>query len=218
MVECSEILLSSAYLPNIQYFSKLLSGSKATIEVHDNYQKQSYRNRTIIFSANGPLNLVIPVIKPNGNNTKTHDVIIDYEPPWQQIHWKAIVSAYKHSPFFEIFEEELRPVFQAKEKFLLDWNFLILDEIFKIAGIDKSYSRTHSFSRLNDEQILDYRDSIHPKARMQKNDPFFEQKTYFQVFSNKFGFFPNLSFIDLLFNEGSEATYICRQCIKKGQF
>lgn len=217
MDENSEVLLSSAYLPNIQYFSKLLSGKKVSVEVHENYQKQSYRNRTIILSANGPLSLVIPVIKPDGNNTKTRDILIDYEPPWQQVHWKAIVSAYKHSPFFEIFEEEFHPVFQKKEKYLLDWNFLILDQVLLISGIDCIYMKTESFIHPKNTIIPDYRDTIHPKARMHKDDPEFEQKTYFQVFSNKFGFIPNLSFIDLLFNEGSEAEFICKKCIKKGQ-
>jgi WbqC-like protein family len=212
-----EILLSSAYLPNIHYFSKLLSGKKVAIEVHDNYQKQSFRNRTVILSANGPLNLVIPVIKPNGNNTKTRDILIDYEPPWQQVHWKAIVSAYKHSSFFEIFEEELKPAFHRREKYLLDWNFLILDQIYTISGIARSYVETDNYINANLKEVDDYRDSIHPKARMQKEDVHFEQQSYFQVFSNKFGFVPNLSFIDLLFNEGSEAEYICKKCIKKGQ-
>jgi hypothetical protein len=217
MDENPEILLSSAYLPNIQYFSKLLSGEKVTIEVHDNYQKQSFRNRTVILSANGPLNLVIPVIKPNGNNTKTRDILIDCEPPWQHLHWRAIVSAYKHSPFFEIFEKELQPIFLKKEKYLLDWNFLVLNQILMISGIECFYAKTDAFIHPKNITILDYRDIIHPKARMQKDDPDFEQKTYSQVFKSKFGFIPNLSFIDLLFNEGSEAEFICKRCIKKGQ-
>jgi len=216
MDKCPEIFLSSAYLPNIHYFSKLISNKNVTIEVHDNYQKQSYRNRTVILSANGPLNLVIPVIKPNGNNTKTRDILIDYEPPWQQVHWKAIVSAYKHSPFFEIFEDELRPSFAKKEKFLLDWNFYILDTILTITGIECLYSKSDLYIKPEGNNSFNFRDTIHPKARMQKEDPDFEPLNYFQVFSNKFGFVPNLSFIDLLFNEGSEAEYICRKSTKKG--
>jgi hypothetical protein len=148
MSDFSEILLSTAYLPNIQYFSKLLSNKNVLIETEDNYQKQSYRNRTIILSANGPLSLVIPVIKPNGNNTRTRDIIIDQNAPWQQIHWKAIVSAYKHSPFFDIFEAEIFPVFQTKEKFLLDWNFFVLDQVLKISGIEKSYLKTISYQHI----------------------------------------------------------------------
>lgn len=213
MNESPDILLSSAYLPNIQYFSKLLSGKKVAIEVHENYQKQSYRNRTVILSANGPLSLVIPVIKTDGNNTKINDILIDYEPPWQQVHWRAIVSAYKHSPFFEIFEDELYPIYRKKVKFLLEWNIMVLDHLLNIAGINCSYTKTSSFQHPKYSSLADFRNSIHPKPRMQKDDSEFEQVKYFQVFNDKFGFIPNLSFIDLLFNEGSEAEFICKKCI-----
>jgi hypothetical protein len=218
MPDCTEIILSSAYLPNVQYFSKLLSGKKVFIETHDNYQKQSYRNRAIILSANGPLNLVIPVIKPNGNNTKTRDILIDHDAPWQQIHWKAIVSAYKHSPFFDIFEPEFYPVYLKKEKFLLDWNFFILDQVLSISGIQNNYKLTGSYQHAYEKDILDYRESIHPKKDHHIHiDGNFNPIPYYQVFTNKFGFSPNLSFIDLLFNEGPDAAYICKKCIEKGQ-
>jgi hypothetical protein len=217
MPEYSEIILSSAYLPNIQYFSKLLGGNKVSIETHDNYQKQSFRNRSIILSANGPLNLVIPVIKTKGNNTATKEILIDHDNPWQQIHWKAIVSAYKHSPFFDIFEPELQPLYLRKEKYLLDWNFYILDQILSISGIEKKYVLTNSYQQNPEKDILDLRESIHPKERLQTIDLQFNPVPYHQVFANKFGFTPNLSFIDLLFNEGPQAEFICKKGIKKGQ-
>jgi len=106
---------------------------------------------------------------------------------------------------------------EKKKKYLLDWNFIVLDQILLISGIECAYSKTLNFVQPENTSIADYRESIHPKTRMQKNDPYFEQKTYYQVFRNKFGFTPNLSFIDLLFNEGPEAEFICKKCIKKGQ-
>jgi WbqC-like protein family len=215
MSDSDQVLLSTAYLPNIQYFSKILNNDKVFIEVHENFQKQSFRNRATILGSNGPLDLVIPIIKPEGNHTGIRSVLIDYSVPWQRVHWKALVSAYKNSPYFEIFEPELFPLFQLSEKFLLDWNFLILDYILSITGVQKKYANTEMYVSQTNANCRDYRNSIHPKKRMQKYDPQFEPVRYFQVFSNKYDFIPNLSIIDLLFNEGPEAICICGKCYKK---
>ena len=215
MLPCNKILLSTAYLPTIQYFSKLLSGNEVIIEVHDTYQKQSYRNRTSIYGSNGPLDLVIPVKRPNGNQTKTCDILLDFDMPWRQTHWKAIISAYRHSPFFEIFEEEIRPLYQVRLKYLIDWNFRLVDSIMEMIGREKRYLMSEDYQNHSDSEILDYRESIHPKKRMQKPDPYFNPLPYFQVFAEKHGFQDNLSFIDLLFNEGPQAIDICLKSIKR---
>jgi len=215
MQKCKKILLSTAYLPNIQYLSKILSFEDVYIEVHDNYQKQSYRNRTTIYGANGPLDLVIPVKRPNGNNTLTKDVLLDYDMPWNETHWKALISAYKHSPFFEIFEEELKPLYKSKFKYLLEWNFYLLDSILHMIGQNKSYKKTSSYIVETDPSICDYRESIHPKGRMQKTDLHFSPLSYSQVFAEKHGYRENLSFVDLLFNEGAQAAYLCRKMALK---
>lgn len=209
MLPCDKILLSTTYLPNIQYFSKLLSGNEVIIEVNDTYQKQSYRNRATIYGANGPLDLVIPVKQPYGNQTKTRDVLLDYDMPWHQTHWKTIISAYRHSPFFEIFEEEIKPIYQTRLKYLIEWNLMLLDSLMEMIGKEKYYSMSEHYQNCSDDTICDYRDSIHPKKRMQKPDPYYKPSSYFQVFAEKHGFHPNLSFIDLLFNEGSQAVDIC---------
>ena len=209
------VLLSSAYLPNIQYFSKLLSYSEILIEIHDTYQKQSYRNRTTILGANGPLDLVIPVKRPSRNKTRTRDVLLDYDMPWQKTHWKAILSAYNHSPFFEIFEPEFSPAFTKHFKYLIDWNFYLIDLILQMTATPVHYRLSDSF--LHIPASHDFRDSIHPKKRMQKADPDFIPLVYFQVFERKNGFVPNLSFVDLLFNEGPRAMFLCKKCTKKGQ-
>ncbi len=213
MQKCKKILLSTAYLPNIQYFSKILSFEEVYIEVHDNYQKQSYRNRTTIYGANGLLDLIIPVKQPDGNNTRTQDVLIDYDMPWNETHWKALVSAYKHSPFFEIFEEELKPLYKRKFKYLLEWNFHLLDSIIAMIGQNISYTKTESFDTDLSSSACDYRESIHPKTRMHKPDPYFSPLSYFQVFAAKHGFQKNLSFIDLLFNEGPQAAHLCKKTV-----
>jgi hypothetical protein len=212
----NQVILSASYLPNIQYFSKLLTYPEVIIEIFDTYQKQSYRNRTTILGANGPLDLVIPVKRPDGNSTKTCNVQIDYDMPWQKTHWKAIISSYKHSPFFDIFEPELEPVYTRNFKYLVDWNLTIIDTILKITGFQAHYKKSNSYI-IAEKSLRDFRDTIHPKIRMHAHDHEFSQIHYFQVFDKKFGFIPNLSFIDLLFNEGPQAVYLCKKCIKKGQ-
>jgi hypothetical protein len=207
------VILSSAYLPNIQYFSKLLNYSEVIIEINDTYQKQSFRNRCTILGANGPLDLVIPVKRLSGNRTMTKDIMLDYDMPWQKIHWKAIISAYKHSAFFDIFEPEISPLFYNTIKYLVDFNFKIIEALFHITGNSIQMNKTTEY--LKNYTIDDFRESIHPKVRMQVPDSNFEQITYFQIFSKKRGFTSNLSFIDLLFNEGPQAIYLCKQCMKK---
>jgi hypothetical protein len=210
-----QVLLSSAYLPNIQYFSKLLSYNNCIIEVNDTYQKQSYRNRATIMGPNGLLDLVIPVKRPSGNRTITKDVLLDYDMPWQKTHWKAILSAYNHSPFFGIFEPELRPAFSRHFKYLIDFNFHLIDLILGMTDTQVQYKPSNVF--INDPHVDDFRFSIHPKKRCQLPDPGFIQVPYFQVFEKNIGFISNLSFIDLLFNEGPQARFICCKCMKKGQ-
>jgi len=210
------IILSVAYLPNIQYFSKLLTYPEILIEVNDTYQKQSYRNRTTIYGANGRLDLVIPVKRSSDNTTKTRDILIDYDMSWQQTHWKAIVSAYKNSPFFEIFEPELKPFYKRREKFLLDWNLSLLDALMEMTATEIHYKKTPDYVKVPPENLEDFRETIHPKKRMQQHDDTFRPIPYFQVFSEKYGFIANLSFIDILFNEGSQAVYLCKNMRKKG--
>ncbi len=210
------VLLSVAYLPNIQYFSKLLTYRNVTIEIYDTYQKQSYRNRTAILGANGKLDLVIPVKRPEENKTKTCNILIDYDMQWQQNHWKAIASAYKNSPFFDIFEAELRPFFRKKEKYLVDWNLTLIDAILQMTATYAPYKKSEYFVKVPQVQTDDFREAIHPKKRMQQPDDTFAPLPYFQVFNNKFGYMANLSFIDLLFNEGSQAVDLCKNMRKKG--
>lgn len=216
MEDCKLILLSSAYLPNIQYFSKLLSGIEVIIEIYDTYEKQSYRNRTTIYGANGPLDLVVPVKRPRGNSTKTCEILLDFDMPWRQIHWKALFSAYNRSPFFEIFEAELRPLYNKKVKYLIDWNSMFLGALMDMIDRERLYSLSEQYQDGSDDKTSDFRDSIHPKKRMHRSDPSFHLSPYFQVFAEKHGFRPNLSFIDLLFNEGSHGVDICLRSIKKG--
>ncbi len=203
-------ILSTAYFPNIQYVSKLWLHKSAYIDIHETYLKQSFRTRCQIAGANGVLDLSIPIIKPHGNKTMTKDIQIEYATNWMQVHWRAIISAYKSSPFFEFFEQELAVLFQEKVKFLIDFNTKALEIVFDALDLKLDLPFTKNFIPLEDTPY-DFRYSIHPKKRLQKPDPDFFSIKYYQVFHSKHGFLPNLSFIDLVFNEGPQAIILCKK-------
>jgi len=194
------VLLSSAYLPPIEYFSSIINSEKQLIEKHETYKKQTYRNRCRILGPNGILTLTIPINKPNGNHTKINEITISYFENWQQIHWRSIESSYNSSPFFLYYKEEFKEIYQKKHKYLFDLNNDFLKLISEFISIEFTINLTSKFVN-NPTNILDLRNIISPKKLSQKID-FIK---YSQVFANKFGFTPNLSIIDLLFNIGPEA-------------
>ncbi len=205
----NEIILSTAYFPNVQYLSKFLAYKNILIEQMDTYAKQSYRNRCIISSANGPLPLTVPVVK--NFRTPVKDIKIDYSEEWQKKQHRAILSAYKNSAFYDYYFPEFEEFFEKKEKFLIDLNMKILDVILDNFGIDKKYSLTNVF--IKEPTCVDFRDKIHPKASKNANDKSFKQAKYYQVFEDKHGFVGNLSVLDLLFNEGPVGLQVLEQSI-----
>lgn len=192
-------ILNTAYFPNIQYISKFVLYDEISIEQMDTYSKQTYRNRCLILAANGPLHLTVPIVK--NFRTPVKDILIDYSDEWQKKQSRAILSAYKNSAFYDHYFPELEHFFVKKEKFLIDLNTKILDTLLGIIGISKSYKITNDYVK-NPESTIDLRDKIHPKPSKNIYDANFEPSEYYQVFSNRHGFIPNLSIIDLLFNEG----------------
>lgn len=193
------VLLSTAYLPPIDYFYFLLNAEKVLIEKHEHYQKQSYRNRCEILSANGKLSLSIPLIK-NTDKEIISQKKISYAENWQNVHWRAITSAYKSSPYFEYFEDEFKPFYTEQFEFLLDYNLQLTQVILKILRIKKEINFTETFEK--ETPFLDLREKIHPKNEVSL--PEAPLDTYYQTFADKFGFTKNLSVIDLLFNKGLE--------------
>ena len=188
-------LLSTAYLGCIQYFEKFLIYDKLILEQFENFPKQTYRNRCNIMNANGLQTLSIPVVKSRSKQF-TKDVKISYDENWQQHHWRSIESAYRNSPFYEHYIDYFASFYENKFEFLLDFNHQLLETVFEIFEINPtiSYSSTYEISITCD----DFRESIHPK----KLNDNLKSKPYIQVFSNKHGFMPNLSIIDVIFNLG----------------
>ena len=207
------ILLSTAYLAPIQYYCKLISYKEIFIEYFENYSKQSFRNRCTILSANGPLSLTIPIKKIHTPKICIKDVQIDHEKRWKEIHLRAIGSAYRSSAFFLYYFDEISFVYQKNHEYLFDFNNDLQVIIMKFLGIEKEIKLTYSFKSLP-FLFDDFADSIHPKKRMNKYDDKFTPQDYFQVFEKKFGFVPNLSIIDLLFNSGPSTVEILKESIK----
>jgi hypothetical protein len=194
------IVIHPTYFPNIAHFIAFVKADEVTFEVDDNYQKQTYRNRSYIYAANGKLLLNIPIIHTQKNRQKYRDVKIANVSKWQELHWKSLESAYRTSPFFEFYEDELKPLFTTKAKFLMDFNFKCFDTICDCLQLDLNTTKTHKFEKEISDK-LDYRKLVNAKK-----EQLFEFDKYTQVFSNKHGFISNLSILDLLFNEGPNAT------------
>lgn len=199
------VLLSSLYLAPIQYYSKLFRAERAIIEVHDNYQKQSYRNRCVIAAANGAMSLSVPIEKPSGLKSKMKDIRIAEHGNWQHLHWNALISAYNSTPFFDYYQDEFNYFYENRFNFLFDLNEQLRSLICKLIGIEVPIEYSPKFIENCSSEIKDYRESIHPKRDWRSFDSEFEAKSYYQVFKEKNGFIANASIIDLLFNMGNEA-------------
>lgn len=195
--------------------SKIINYKDVVIEVNDTYAKQSYRNRCVILSCNGPLSLSIPVVKVNGNNTLTKYIEIDNSTNWQKNHWKAIESAYRNSAYFDFIADILSPHFNQKEHLLVNFNNRIINVILDFMGVSKLLNQSEEFIKHYPYSEDDFRTSIHPKVHYQKFDNSFLPIKYYQVFNDRFDFQPNLSVIDLLFNEGLDTLDIIKNSIIK---
>ena len=200
-----QVLLSTAYFPPIIYF-QYLTQSNCVIEGNENFQKQSYRNRCIILSANGIEQLVIPVKHQDTNKTPIKEQEISYAENWQIKHWRSITSAYNHAPFFEFYKDDIHAILTSKTPLLFDLNHALLKLITSNLQIKRPIiSENWEFFS---ENILDKRNEIHPKLNMELS-----AEKYHQVFNRKFGFTKNLSILDLLFNIGPDAhIYLNREC------
>ena len=219
-------LLSSTYFGPIQWYQKLNRYDECLIERHESFIKQTYRNRMIIPTTNGPLSLTIPTNHDISLSMK--DIRISDHANWRHVHWNALLSAYGESPFFEYYQDDIRPFYEKKYEFLFDFNMETTAKMIELLDIRPKISVTDEYvlseerrvkseefnglanhkvqiSNLKVQSIVDFRDAIRPKKPLP--DPEFESKRYYQVYGQKHGFQPNMSILDLLFNEGNEAIF-----------
>jgi len=190
-------LLPSVYLGPIDYYGIIANSNEVIIEQHENFVKQSYRNRCHIYAANGLLKLAVP-IRHKGERQIVKDVVIANDEQWQKLHWKSICTAYRSSPYFEYYEDDFAPFYEKEYKFLMDLNRELCELITGLLGIELTTSQTTSYEA-NPEGVRDLRSSSEDQHQ-EKNE------RYLQVFESKHGFIPNLSIIDLLFNLGPQAS------------
>ncbi|HUH19710.1 WbqC family protein [Albibacterium sp.] len=195
------ILLPVFYLGSLEYYSKIKHHSdNITLEACEHYPKQTNRNRTIIHSANGKLNLTVPVKSGSNVHTKMKDVRISYDANWQRLHWRSIQTSYRSSSFFEYYEDDFAPFFHTQTEFLFDFNIELMQLCLKLLNLKPHISVTTEYVK-DVEGLEDYRNAI--KSNRQSDS--YNLKPYFQVFEDKNGFIPNLSIIDLLFNQGPQS-------------
>lgn len=198
------VLLTSAYLAPVEYYSAMINAESVFLENCDFYIKQTYRNRCIIAAANGIMALSIPVEKSGEKKILTRDIRISEHSDWQIQHWRSIESAYNSTPFFEYYKDDLFPFFEKKWKFLWDFNFEIQLKILELLDVESKIQLTTKYEPILENDMLDLRECIHPK----KTNTEFKKKAYYQVFEQRLGFQSNMSIIDLLFNMGNESQLI----------
>lgn len=187
-----------------------------TVDVGEHYVKRSYRNKCSILSANGVMALTVPLSRSSSDDADlTHaamkDLKVSYDDNWRHVHWQSLVSAYNMSPFFEYYEDDIKPLFERKFDYLVDLNAEAMDIVNRLLMMDDvtiNVSETYIPAQTVE---LDLRNQITPKTHLDD----FCQKEYYQVFSERYGFQPNLSILDLLFNLGPESRVVLRDSLKQ---
>ena len=201
-----KVLLHPTYFGSIAQYVAIAQANEVVFENEDNYQKQTYRNRTYIYGANGKLLLTIP-IKHTGKAGRQlyRDVRIENDFSWQTLHWKSLETAYRTSPFFEYYEDEFAPLFEKRKEFLLDFNYECFQALQDCLQLDTPFSKTYKYQE-QPEDSIDLRNLV-----VAKKEKSYDLQSYIQVFSEKHGFISNLSILDLLFNEGTNALIYLEQ-------
>lgn len=202
-------IIHPTYFPTISQFHLLLK-NPCVMEVSDNYQKQTYRNRAYIYGANGKQLLSVPIQHTKGNNGRQlyKDVKVDNSYPWQKIHWKSLKTAYQTTPYFEFYEDVFEELFSKKINFLLDLNFETIQAVLSCLSVDIQWEKTSEYKKEYPD-LQDFRFLTDAKKEWE-----IQQEEYYQIFQEKHGFLSNLSVLDLLFHEGNKSVFYLENFVK----
>jgi hypothetical protein len=199
-----DALLHPTYFPSISHFAVMAQSGKIVLELEDNFQKQTNRNRMYIYSPNGIQMLNIPIKHSTSAHQKTRDIQLDTAFDWQKQHFKSLEAAYRNSPFFEFFEDDLQPIFEQRHTFLMDLNLQTMEIVAKCLGMKFEFTQSEEY--VKDPIQTDFRSLVNGKKDRS------EFESYPQVFEEKFEFINNLTVLDLLFNEGRHSlSYLKNQ-------
>jgi hypothetical protein len=200
------VCLSSTYLGPVSYYCKLYAYRHIFIDAYDRYQKQTYRNRCLIAAADGVMPLSIPVVRRSSSHEVMRDIRISDHGNWHHLHWQALVSAYAKSPYFEFYEDDFRPFYEKHYDFLLDFNEALREKVCTLLDLQPHIELTTGVTPES---------TCCAKRDAETNALTFSPKPYYQVFSQRIGFQPDLSIVDLLFNMGPESLIILRDSPKR---
>ena len=196
-----KILLPIFYLPPISWFAVFLKDeNQIVLEQYENFPKQTFRNRTNIYGANGRLSLIIPINHSGERVMK--EIKVSHRENWQKLHWKSIKTAYQSSPYFEFYEDKLQKIFEFESDSLIQFNLNALKIVLDILKTEKAYSLNIEYVKIPLEE--NYREKFSAKKESE-----IEMEEYYQTFSDKLGFEKDLSILDLICNKGPESlTYL----------
>ena len=197
-----KLILSTAYFPPVSYFRLMGGAEKICIEYHENYIKQTYRNRCEIPSSNGILSLTVPVKEGSFHKKAISELEVDYSKEWVRTHLRALKAAYNSSAFYEFYIDDIASILNSGQRFLVDLNMKLVKKLFELTGLEKEIFFTDSYIRTYPDGT-DFRYSIYPGNRVNRDS--LADNIYFQVFSDRHGFIRDMSILDLLFNMGPES-------------
>ena len=197
-------LVQPLYFAPILQYAVIAQGEELIFEVEDNYQKQTYRNRCYINTANGKHCLTIPVQHGAHGKPKTRDIKIDYKYAWVRQHVKSIQNAYEKSPFYEFYADDIQALLNKHRTYLLDLNLDCHEFINEVLNLERPYKKTTEYLL---ESPSDFRYLVNAKQSVKTS-----YTSYYQLFDDHHDFIPNLSILDLLFMEGPAASvYLLHQ-------